>query len=329
MVPSIERVRMVCSGTEATMSAVRLARAATGRMGIVKFEGCYHGHGDSFLIKAGSGAATFGQPSSPGVTPGTAADTFNATYNDLASVEAILAAHGNQVAAIIVEPVAANMGTVLPADGFLAGLRALCDRHGALLIFDEVITGFRLAPGGAQQFYGVTPDLTTLGKIIGGGMPVGAYGGRAELMREMAPEGAVYQAGTLSGNPLAMAAGLAQLRTLDGHPELYEQLETMAERLASGMRAALARHGLPYQVNRVASLLCLYCATEPVTDWPSAARCDTEAFGRYFAAMLEQGIYLAPSQFEAAFVSTAHTAEHIDHTIEAGDRVLAALAAAR
>jgi glutamate-1-semialdehyde 2,1-aminomutase len=329
MVPSIERVRMVCSGTEATMSAVRLARAATGRMGIVKFEGCYHGHGDSFLIKAGSGAATFGQPSSPGVTPGTAADTFNATYNDLASVEAILAAHGNQVAAIIVEPVAANMGTVLPADGFLAGLRALCDRHGALLIFDEVITGFRLAPGGAQQFYGVTPDLTTLGKIIGGGMPVGAYGGRAELMREMAPEGAVYQAGTLSGNPLAMAAGLAQLRTLDGHPELYEQLETMAERLASGMRAALARHGLPYQVNRVASLLCLYCATEPVTDWPSAARCDTEAFGRYFAAMLEQGIYLAPSQFEAAFVSTAHTAENIDHTIEAGDRVLAALAAAR
>ncbi|MGD8396055.1 MAG: glutamate-1-semialdehyde 2,1-aminomutase [Candidatus Eiseniibacteriota bacterium] len=322
MVPSVEQVRMVCSGTEATMSAVRLARAATGRDTILKFEGCYHGHGDSFLIQAGSGAATFGQPSSPGVTRGTAADTFNATYNDLASVEAIVAAHGPTLAAIIVEPVAANMGTVLPAAGFLEGLRALCDRHGALLIFDEVITGFRLAPGGAQERFGVLPDLTTLGKVIGGGLPVGAYGGRAELMRQLAPVGPVYQAGTLAGNPLAMAAGLAQLRALDADPSIYERLERLGTRLENGLREVLAPLDLRCQLNRIGSLSCMYFTDTPVVDWPSAARSDTERFGRYFRAMLEEGVYLAPSQFEAAFISAAHTDADIDRTIEAAGRAL-------
>ncbi len=327
MVPGIEQVRMVCSGTEATMSAIRLARAATRRSKLIKFEGCYHGHGDSFLIKAGSGAATLGQPSSPGVTPGTAADTFNATYNDLASVEEIFAAHGPEVAAVIVEPVAANMGTVPPAPGFLAGLRALCDRHGAQLIFDEVITGFRLGTGGAQAKYDVVPDLTTLGKIIGGGLPVGAYGGKAELMQQMAPIGPVYQAGTLAGNPLAMTAGLAQLQVLYSSPQIYEQLERLGARLETGMRQSLERLGLPYHINRVGSLLCLYFTTEPVTDWPTAARADTRRFGIYFSSMLEQGIYLAPSQFEAAFVSVAHTNADIDRTLEAGEKALAAAAA--
>ncbi len=319
-VPGIERVRLVCSGTEATMSAIRLARAATGRPKFVKFEGCYHGHGDAFLIQAGSGAATLATPSSPGVPPDTAADTVVAGYNDLASVEAAFAAFPGQIAAIIVEPVAANMGTVLPAAGFLEGLRALADRHSALVIFDEVITGFRLAPGGAQELFGVTPDLTTLGKIVGGGLPVGAYGGRADLMDQMAPVGPVYQAGTLAGNPIAVAAGLAQLDAIQ--PSLYDTLAARAQRLADGIRQTIEALGLPYSVNQIGSLLCVYFTPGPVTDWRSAAASDTEAFARYFHAMLEAGIYLAPSQFEAAFISAAHSGADIDATLAAGRRAL-------
>ncbi len=321
-VPSVEKVRLVSSGTEATMSAVRLARAATGRPKIIKFEGCYHGHGDSFLIKAGSGAATFGAPSSPGVTAGTAADTLNATYNDLGSVESLLAANPGQVAAVIVEPVAANLGVVAPAPGFLAGLRQLTAREGALLIFDEVITGFRLGLGGAQELYGIRPDLSTFGKILGGGLPLGAYGGRADLMAQMAPEGPVYQAGTLSGNPLATAAGLAQLRLLAADPALYARLDTLGDKLAQGMREALAAAGVEGAVNRVGSLLCLYFTAGRVTDWNSAASADRERYASYFHAMLNRGIYLAPSQFEAAFLSAAHTMEDLERTSAAARAAL-------
>ncbi len=317
LVPAVEKVRLVSSGTEATMSAIRLARAATGRAKIIKFEGCYHGHGDSFLIKAGSGAATFGTPSSPGVTTGTAADTLNARYNDLDSVEALFAANAGQVAAVIVEPVAANLGVVAPAPDFLPGLRRLSERNGALLIFDEVITGFRLARGGAQELYSVRPDLSTFGKILGGGLPVGAYGGRADVMEQIAPAGPVYQAGTLSGNPLATAAGLAQLKLLAADPDLYGRLDRLGEKLAAGIGAALAATGVAGTVNRVGSLLCLYMTGGAVTDWDSAARADTRRYAAYFHAMLAQGIYLAPSQFEAAFISAAHAEEDIERTIAA------------
>ena len=317
MVPSVEKVRLVNSGTEATMSAVRVARGYTGRAKILKFEGCYHGHGDSFLIAAGSGALTLGAPDSPGVTQGVAQDTLTVPYNDLAAVHAAIEANPNQLAAIIVEPVVGNMGLVEPAPGFLAGLRALCTQHGIVLIFDEVMTGFRLAPGGAQQLYGVVPDMTTLGKIIGGGLPVGAYGGRADIMNQVAPAGKVYQAGTLSGNPLATAAGLAQLRYLHEHPEVYEQLEATSARLADGTRQIAQELGLHYTVNRVGSMFSLFFTPRPVTNLEDAKQSDLPAFGRYFHAMLRRGIYLAPSQYEALFISTAITDELVDKYLAA------------
>ncbi len=320
-VPSIESVRLVSSGTEATMSAVRLARGATGRDVILKFAGCYHGHGDSFLIEAGSGAATFGNPSSPGVTAGTARDTLNVPYNDLEAVAAAFAAYPGKLAAIIVEPVAANMGCVLPEPGFLEGLRSICDREGSLLIFDEVITGFRLAYGGAQERFGVTPDLTTLGKVIGGGLPVGAYGGRRDLMRRLAPEGPVYQAGTLSGNPLAVAAGRAMLAHLrDG--SVYGKLEALAARLRAGVEKNLRDLGAPATYIGIGSLGCLYFKTGPLTNWEEVKSADTRRFGIYFHEMLNRGIYLAPSQFEAGFLCAAHTEEEIDGIVEASREAL-------
>jgi glutamate-1-semialdehyde 2,1-aminomutase len=315
-VPSIEKVRLVNSGTEATLSAVRVARGFTGRDKIVKFEGCYHGHGDSFLIAAGSGAATLGMPTSPGVTKGAAADTLVATYNDLDSVEALAERWGGEIAAVIVEPVAGNMGVVPPAQGFLEGLRRICTREGIVLIFDEVMTGFRVALGGAQERYGVTPDMTTLGKIIGGGLPVGAYGGRQEIMSQVAPEGPVYQAGTLSGNPLAVTAGLETLRILR-EPRFYDDLERRSERLARGTRENLEGLGLNLTTTRVGSMLCLFFTDEPVISWRSASRCNTRAYAAYFHAMLERGVYLAPSQYEAVFVSSAHSNEDLDRTLEA------------
>ena len=309
MVPSIEKVRLVNSGTEACMSAIRVARGYTGRNKIIKFEGCYHGHGDSFLIAAGSGALTMGEPDSAGVTQGVALDTLTAPYNDLPAVEALIAANPEQIAALILEPVVGNMGLVAPAEGFLQALRDLCTQHGIVLIFDEVMTGFRLARGGAQELYSITPDLTTLGKIIGGGLPVGAYGGREAIMNWVAPMGKVYQAGTLSGNPLATAAGMAQLRYLQENPGLYDQLEATTARLADGTRQIAAELGLNYTVNRVGSMFSVFFTSEPVTNLDDAKKCDTAAFGRYFHAMLDRGIYLAPSQFEALFVSTAITDE--------------------
>ncbi len=323
LVPSIEVVRLVNSGTEACMSAIRLARGATGREKIIKFVGCYHGHADSFLIEAGSGAATFGTPSSPGVTEGTARDTLNARYNDLASVDALLDANDGNVAAIIVEPVAGNMGCVPPVDGFLAGLRERCDRHGALLIFDEVMTGFRVALGGAQERFGIRPDLTTLGKVIGGGLPMAAYGGRADIMRHIAPDGPVYQAGTLSGNPIAVAAGKAMLGILKANPAIYEELERTGARLEKGTRDTLADAGITAMPQRVGAMHCLYFTPDPVKDWDSAEKSNTRRFNRYFQSMLASGIYLAPSQFEAGFVSTAHTDDDINRTVEAMRRALA------
>jgi len=317
MVPSLEKVRLVNSGTEATMSAIRVARGYTGRAKILKFEGCYHGHGDSFLIAAGSGALTLGAPDSPGVTQGVAQDTLTVPYNDLADVKAAIAANPDQLAAIIIEPVVGNMGLVEPAHGFLAGLRALCTQHGIVLIFDEVMTGFRLAAGGAQERFGVVPDLTTLGKIIGGGLPVGAYGGRADIMNQVAPAGKVYQAGTLSGNPLATAAGLAQLRYLHEHPEVYQQLEATSARLADGTRQIAQELGLHYTVNRVGSMFSLFFTPEPVNNLEDAKKSDLPAFGRYFHAMLQRGIYLAPSQYEALFVSTAITDELVEKYLTA------------
>ncbi len=317
MVPSIEMVRMVNSGTEATLSAIRLARAFTGRPKILKFERCYHGHGDSFLIKAGSGVATLGLPDSPGVTEATAADTLTARFNDLESVEALVRANPERIACIILEPVVGNMGCVPPVDGFLRGLRELCTREGILLLFDEVMTGFRLAPGGAQQLFDITPDLTTLGKIIGGGLPVGAYGGRADIMRTVAPAGPMYQAGTLSGNPLAMTAGLETLRILSEDADVYARLDAQAAMLCDGMQSILDEYGLPWVTNRVGSMFTLFFTDAPVHNWDDAKRCDTARFGSYFSAMLDRGVYLAPSQFEAAFMSIMHSDEDIAHTLEA------------
>ncbi|UPL50471.1 glutamate-1-semialdehyde 2,1-aminomutase [Hymenobacter sublimis] len=317
MVPSIEKVRLVNSGTEATMSAIRVARGFTGRDKIIKFEGCYHGHGDSFLIAAGSGALTLGAPDSPGVTQGVAQDTLTVPYNNLAAVEQIIAANEGQVAALILEPVVGNMGLVAPQEGYLQGLRELCTQHGIVLIFDEVMTGFRLARGGAQELYGITPDLTTLGKIIGGGMPVGAYGGRQDIMDNVAPAGKVYQAGTLSGNPIATAAGIAQLSYLNEHPEIYDELNRITTRIADGTRQICAELGLNYTVNQVGSMFSVFFTSQPVTDLDSAKASDTEAFGRYFRAMLHRGIYLAPAQYEALFVSTAITDELVDHYLTA------------
>ena len=318
MVPSIEMVRMVNSGTEATMSAIRLARGVTGRSKILKFAGCYHGHGDSFLIKAGSGAISLALPDSPGVPVSVANDTLTANYNDLASVEKIFSEFGNQIAAIIVEPVAANMGVVLPQKGFLEGLRKITQDSGALLIFDEVITGFRLSPGGAQQYYNVMPDLTTLGKIIGGGLPVGAYGGKKDIMEQLAPAGPIYQAGTLSGNPLAMAAGLAMLKTLKNNPSIYTELERKAAKLEAGLKENLIKSNTKGVINRVGSLLTLFFTkNEKVESFEEVMTSDKDQYGKYFRLALEAGIYLAPSQFEAAFISNAHSDEDIERTIAA------------
>jgi glutamate-1-semialdehyde 2,1-aminomutase len=315
LIPSIERIRFVSSGTEATMSAVRLARAATERDKVVKFEGCYHGHADAFLVAAGSGAMTFGVPTSPGVPKAAAADTLVAAYNDPDSINQVLDAHRGQIAAIIVEPIAGNMGVVPPAAGFLQHLRAVCDRENILLIFDEVISGFRAGPGGAQRVYGVKPDLTCLGKIIGGGLPVGAYGGRADLMEMVSPVGPVYQAGTLSGNPLAMAAGLWTLDQLK--PRLYRQLAALGELLAHGLAEAARAARIPLQVNAMGSVLTPFFSGAPVTDYGSAARSNTAAYASFFRGMLARGIYPPPSQFEAWFLSGAHTARDVDRTIHA------------
>ena len=320
-IPSIELVRMVSSGTEATMSAIRLARGYTGRDRIVKFEGCYHGHTDSLLVKAGSGLATFGTPDSAGVPSGVARDTIVLPYNDDAAVREAFSQEGDQISCIIVEPVAGNMGCVPPRQGFLETLRQVADQHGALLIFDEVISGFRVAFGGAQQVYGVKPDLTCLGKIIGGGLPVGAFGGRADVMEKIAPLGSVYQAGTLSGNPLAMAAGLATLRCLKEFSP-YAELEQRGSRLEDGLRQVAAAAGVVWTVNRVGSILTVFFNPGPVTDWTSAKQSDTEAYARFFGAMLEQGVYLAPSQFECAFLSIEHTDEVIDKTLDAAASAL-------
>jgi glutamate-1-semialdehyde 2,1-aminomutase len=322
--PSLELVRFVSSGTEATMSALRLARAATGREKIIKFDGGYHGHADGLLVQAGSGPLTFGAPDSPGVPSAAAAQTLSLPYNDVSAVRAALEAHPAQVAAVIVEPVAGNMGVVPPASGFLSHLRELTREHGTLLIFDEVITGFRVARGGGQELYGVRPDLTCLGKIVGGGLPVGAYGGSRGIMELVAPLGPVYQAGTLSGNPLAMAAGIATLRLLN-EPGVYDRLEALSTRLVSGLSEAARAAGVPYVGNRVGSMFTGFFAPGPVTDYASAKRSDTACYARFFHALLERGVYLAPSQFEAGFVSLAHTDEDIDHTLEAARTAFANL----
>jgi glutamate-1-semialdehyde 2,1-aminomutase len=323
-VPGIDKVRMVNSGTEATLSALRLARAFTGRDLVAKMEGCYHGHVDALLVKAGSGVATLGIPGTPGVPSRVAEQTLVIPYNDLDAFARLGRDRGREIACVIVEPVAANMGVVPPRPGYLEGLRDIASRHGILLIFDEVITGFRLAPGGAQEIYGVRPDLTTLGKIIGGGLPVGAYGGRAEIMDRMAPEGDVYQAGTLSGNPLAMRAGIAMLKGLRA-PGVYDRLEEISDRLACGLREAAEDAGIPASVARVGSLLTLFfTAVEPV-DWATASTADTRRYAAFFRRMLERGVYLPPSQFEALFLSSAHTEAHVDRTIAAAREALSGM----
>lgn len=314
--PAMEMVRMVNSGTEATMSALRVARGYTGRNKIVKFEGCYHGHADSLLIKAGSGALTMGVPTSPGVPANIAGNTITAQFNDLDTIRKIFEAEGSDIAAVIVEPVAGNMGVVPPAPGFLEGLREITSQYGALFICDEVMTGFRVAYGGAQVRFNIEPDLTTMGKIIGGGLPVGAYGGKREIMEKVSPAGPIYQAGTLSGNPLAMTVGITMLKLLQ-KPGVYEALEAKSARLAEGLAEAADRAGAKVSFNRVGSMVCTFFTEEKVVDFASACTSDTEKFGRFFRAMLDQGIYLAPSQFEAAFVSLAHTDEDIDKTVEA------------
>ncbi|QRG69376.1 glutamate-1-semialdehyde 2,1-aminomutase [Brevibacillus choshinensis] len=316
LVPSVEVVRMVNSGTEATMSALRLARGYTKRNKIMKFEGCYHGHADSLLIKAGSGVATLGLPDSPGVPEGTAVNTITVPYNDLESVKLAFSSYGDDIAAVIVEPVGGNMGVVPPLPGFLEGLREITQQHGALLIFDEVMTGFRVARGGAQELFGITPDLTTMGKVIGGGLPVGAYGGKREIMQQIAPAGPIYQAGTLSGNPLAMAAGLTTLQELS-KPGAYEQLEKLSARLAEGLAGNASKLGIPHTLNRVGSMVCLFFTDTPVVNYETAKTSDLERFSAYFSHLLEEGIMIPPSQFEGMFVSLAHSEADIERTIEA------------
>jgi len=317
LVPAVEMVRMVNSGTEATMSAIRVARGFTGRDKIIKFEGCYHGHADYFLIKAGSGALTLGVPTSPGVTKGTAADTLTAQINDIESIKELFSAHPGQIAAVIIEPIAGNMGVVPPKPGYLEALRELTQQEGALLIFDEVMTGFRVAKGGAAELYGITPDLLTFGKIIGGGLPVGAFGGKREVMEKVAPAGPVYQAGTLSGNPLAMSAGIAALTYIKNNPGLYSELEQKAEYLETGFKENHKKLGRNYSMNRVGSMSCLFFTEKEVTDFKTALTSDTAAYGRYFQEMLKRGVYLAPAQFEAMFLSTVHNREDLDLTIQA------------
>jgi glutamate-1-semialdehyde 2,1-aminomutase len=323
-VPSVEMVRMVSSGTEATMSAIRLARGYTGRDKILKFSGCYHGHADSLLVKAGSGAATFGVPDSPGVPADFAKNTLTAEFNSLDSVKELVSSNRGEIACIIVEPIAGNMGTVPPGEGFLEGLRSICTDEGIVLIFDEVMTGFRVAYGGAQELYGVTPDMTTLGKIIGGGLPVGAFGGKKEIMQNLSPSGGVYQAGTLSGNPLAMTAGIETLKLLR-REGFYKELEEKSAYLAKGIAQAARDAGYPIYSTRVGSMFCAFFTKGEVRDWPTAAECDTKAFAKYFRSMLEQGIYLAPSQFETAFVSTSHSSEDMDKTINAAKKAFSSL----
>ena len=317
IVPSIEMVRMVNSGTEATMSAVRVARGYTGRDKIIKFEGCYHGHGDFFLIKAGSGALTFGVPTSPGVTKGNAADTLVADFNGIESVKTLIHQNKNEIATIIIEAVVGNMGTVRAGDSFIKELRTICDEEKIVLIFDEVMTGFRIAQGGAQEILGVKPDLSTFGKIIGGGLPVGAYGGKREIMEMVSPSGPVYQAGTLSGNPLAMNAGFAALTYIKDHPDIYKSLEEKALYLERGLRSGIKSAGKNYQINRVGSMMTLFFSEEPVVDYNSAVKSDVALYGKYFHEMLNRGIYLPPAQYEALFVSLAHSKEDLDKTIDA------------
>ena len=326
MVPSVELVRFCSSGTEATMSALRLARGFTGRDKVVKFAGCYHGHGDSFLISAGSGALTMGTPDSPGITEGTARDTIVVPYNDVDALRAAFEANRRDVACVIVEPYVGNMGLVLPKPGYLTAMRELCTEFGALLIFDEVMTGFRVAPGGVQEREGVLPDMTTLGKVIGGGLPVGAFGGRAEIMERLSPLGAIYQAGTLSGNPLAMAAGTATLRALR-EPGVYERLDAAGGRFTRGFDDLFTRHGIAHQANRRGSMVGFFFTAEPVTDLASAKTADTAFYAKFFHAMLDRGVYLAPSQFEAGFLSLAHDDAAIDQTIAAAEDALGSLLA--
>jgi glutamate-1-semialdehyde 2,1-aminomutase len=320
-VPSIQMVRMVSSGTEATMSAIRLARGVTGRTKLVKFEGCYHGHGDSLLVKAGSGVATLGLPDSPGVPASLAQNTLTLPFNDVPALERVFNEHSD-IAAVIIEPVVGNMGCVPPDDGYLDAVRKLTHEHGALLIFDEVMTGFRVARGGAQERYGITPDITTLGKIIGGGLPVGAYGGTREIMNNIAPAGPVYQAGTLSGNPLSMTAGLVTLRRLRDQ-SVYDRLEAASKRLCEGLADAAAEAGVETVTNRVGSMWTSFFTNKPVVNWDSANRSDRQRYGKFFHAMLDEGVYLAPSQFEAAFVSLAHTSEIIEQTVKAARKAFA------
>ncbi len=324
LIPSVEMVRLVNSGTEATMSAIRLARGYTGRKKIIKFDGCYHGHADSFLVKAGSGVATLGIPGSPGVPEEIVSNTISVPYNDLGAVEEVFAKSGDTIAAVIVEPIAGNMGVIPPQKGFLEGLRELTLKNGTLLIFDEVITGFRIGLNGAQGYYGITPDLTCLGKIIGGGLPVGAYGGKAEIMKHVAPQGPIYQAGTLSGNPIAVAAGLATLNVLK-RPGVYQRLEELAQRLSKGLREAAKEAGIEVSLNRVGSMMTCFFTSGEVTDFAQAMSADTERYAKFWREMLARGVYLAPSQFEATFVSLAHTEEEIDLTIEAAYEAFKAL----
>ncbi len=323
LVPSLEQVRLVSSGTEATMSAIRLARGFTGRSKIIKFEGCYHGHADALLVKAGSGALTFGQPSSAGVPPETAAHTLVLDYNNEAALEITFARDGAEIAAVIVEPVAGNMNLVAPRPGFLELLRRLCTQHGAVLIFDEVMTGFRVALGGAQALYGIKPDLTTLGKVIGGGMPVGAFGGRRDIMQCLAPVGPVYQAGTLSGNPVAVAAGLATLKLIQA-PGFYDKLGATTHQLCNGLAAAAQSHRIPFSARSIGGMFGIYFRETPPTSYAEVMQCDKEAFNRFFHAMLAEGVYLAPSAYEAGFVSAAHGPAEIDKTIKAAAKIFAA-----
>lgn len=317
LVPSVEMIRMVNSGTEATMSAIRAARGFTGREKFIKFEGCYHGHADYFLIKAGSGALTLGVPTSPGVTKGNAADTLMADYNDINSVKELITKNKNEIAAIIIEPIAGNMGVVIPDKNFLNELREICSEEKIILIFDEVMTGFRLAKGGAQEIFGINPDLTTFGKIIGAGLPVGAFGGRKDIMKMIAPVGPIYQAGTLSGNPLAMSAGYSALSYIKNHPEIYNQLEEKSSYLEKGFKENLKQLNKYFAMNRIGSMMCMFFTEEPVYNFKSAVKSDTNLYGKYFHEMLKRGIYLAPAQFEALFVSTAHSKEDLDKTIKA------------